>query len=136
MCPWASVEFDSVSPASVVVGGVASPWGITASWLTVSRVILPRFWKMSHLSKVTCPPHRLHQLHNIYHQRVIIWEGWQSSFLSLILQHSGISHSQQQRLPSDVLIGWIVGEKPTPGETFGGMGHGVILAWEGLIPNC
>ena len=34
------------------------------------------------------------------------------------------------------MIGRIIGEKPAPGETFGGRGHGVILAWKGLTPNC
>ena len=121
--PWASVEFDSMSPTSAMVAGVmGSPWGITLSWLTVSGVILPRFQKMSCLSKVTVPLHMLHQLHNAHHQRAIIWKGWQSNFLHPILQCSGISHGQQQGLPLDVLIGQIVGEKATPGETFGGRG--------------
>ena len=77
----------------------------------------------------------LHQLHNAYHQRAIIQEGWWSSFLCPILQCLGISHGQQQGLPWNVLIGQIIMEKPTPGETFGGRGHGVILAWEVLTRN-
>ena len=56
MCPWASVEFDSMSPTSAMVGGVMGfPWGITVSWLTVPRVIPPKFQKMSCLSTVMCP---------------------------------------------------------------------------------
>ena len=84
--PKASVEFDSVSLASVVVDRVVgSPWGITASQFTVSRVVLSRFWKMSHLLKVICPPHILHQLHNTHCQRLIIQEDWWPSFLCPIL---------------------------------------------------
>ena len=53
MCPQASIELDSVSLASAVVGRVmGSPCGITASQLTASGVILPRSQKTSHLLKV------------------------------------------------------------------------------------
>ena len=61
---------------------------------------------------------------------------WWSTFLHPILQHSGISHSQQQRLPANVLIGWITGEKHIPSETFGSRGHCVPLTWRGLTSNC
>ena len=53
--PWASVELDSMSPTSTVVGGVMRyPCGITVSWLTASGVVLPKFQKISDLLKVTC----------------------------------------------------------------------------------
>ena len=106
------------------------------SQLTVSRVMLPRFWKLSHLSKVMCPLTCCINSTMLITKGAIIWEGWQSNSLHQILQCLGVSHGQLQGLPSDILIGQIIGEKPTPGETFGGRGHGVILAWEGLTPNC
>ena len=56
MCPQASIELDSVSLTSAVVGGVmGSLCGITVSWLTASGVVLPRFQKISCLLKVMCP---------------------------------------------------------------------------------
>ena len=36
----------------------------------------------------------------------------------------------------NILIGWVVGEKHIPAETFGGRGHSVLLAWDGLTSNC
>ena len=53
--------------------------------------------------------------------------GWKSKFLCPILQPSGISHSQQQRLLANVLIGWIIGEKHIPSETFGS--GGTVYHW-------
>ena len=80
--------------------------------------------------------HSVHQFHDAHCQGAVIWVGGQSKFLHPILQPMGISHGQQQRLLSNVLIGWIVGEKHISGDTFGGRGCSVLLAWEGLTSNC
>ena len=101
--PQASVEFDSVPPTLVEVGGVmGSPLGIHC-------ILVYSFWGNSFqvLEDVLhiegdVPLHLLHQLHNAHHQRAVIQEGWQSNFLHPILQCMGISHSQQQGLLSDI----------------------------------
>ena len=80
--------------------------------------------------------HTLHQFHDTHHQRVEVWVSWQSKFLHPVLQCSGISHGQQQRLLSNILIWQITGEKQIPGDTPGGRRCSVPLAWEGHTSNC
>ena len=58
---------------------------------------------------------------------------WQSKFLCPGLQHLGVSHSQQQRLLSNILIGWVIGEEHIPGETFGG--RGTVYSWPGKVSH-
>ena len=77
----------------------------------------------------------MHKFHDTHCQRAVIQVDWQSKFLHPVLQCLGISHGQQQRLLLNILIGWIIGEKHIPGETFGGWGCSVLLAWEGLTSN-
>ena len=127
---------DSMPPISVVVGWVMGcPWGTARSQSTMSGTILPRPTEDVLLVKDDVLLHSVHQFHTTHCQRVVIQVDWQSKFLHPILQPSGVSHGQQQRPLSNILIGWLIREKHIPGETFGGRGCSVLLAWEGLTSN-